>query len=285
LYPQKTAGYLYNVNNAGLIRILGRFAMANAQAVRSRVKQNSQILDILSTQDLIKAWQKKTGKDIAQEIGQAARWGANYAAAALDTATAVKMMSDLGVTGKVVLKSVKNKQYVIFKGRPGTRSIFTGTRYLATNPKVVDMAVGRIGTNRAILSGARLTIFLVVPLNIVNHILSDQQTMSQLIGKTATDLVKVGVSTALAALGAATAAALTTLAAGPLVVAIAVGVASALALDALDKQFGVTDALVKALDKAYDNTFGEFGRQLNQVERHLEWQIMNGLPVGRGIFY
>lgn len=259
--------------------------MANAQAVKSRVKQNSQILDIFSTQDLITAWQKKTGKDIAQEIGQAARWGANYAAATLDTATAVKMTSDLGVIGKVVLKSVNNKQYVIFKGRAGTRSIFTGTRYLATNPKVVDMAIGRIGTNRAILSGARLTIFLVVPLNIVNHILSDQQTMSQLIGNTATDLVKVGVSTALAALGAATAAALTTLAAGPLVVAIAVGVASALALDALDKQFGLTDALVKALDKAYDNTFGEFGRQLNRVERHLEWQIMNGLPVGRGIFY
>jgi len=259
--------------------------MTNATAIKSLIKQNTQVMDIFSAEDLIKAWEQTTGKDIAQAAYSTARIGANYAAAVLDANTALKLIKDLGIDGKVVLKSVNGTQYVIFKGYAGTRSIFTATRYLANNPKVVDMAIGKIGANRAIMSGARLTIFLVVPLNVLNYILSDQQTMSQMIGTTATDLVKVGAASAIASIAATAAATLTTLAAGPIVVAIVVGVATALALDALDKQFGVTDALIKALDDAYDNTVGEFGRQLNQVERRLKWQIMNGRPVGQGIFY
>lgn len=54
-------------------------------------------------------------------------------------------MSDIGLTGRVVLKKVNGKQYVIFKGRPGTRSFFKGTRYLATSPKVVPYGCAREG--------------------------------------------------------------------------------------------------------------------------------------------
>lgn len=147
------------------------------------------------------------------------------------------------------------------------------------------MAIGHIGVNRSILSGARLTIFLIVPMNVLDHFLSNHQTMSHLVGKTATDLIKVGAASAIASLAASTAAALTTIAAGPIIVAIVVGVGSASALDALDTKFGVTDALVKAIKDTYDGTVGELSRQMNQVDRHLKWQIRNGMPVGEGIFY
>jgi len=253
--------------------------------LRTKVQQNSQVIDILSTDDLVEAWEKTTGKEIAQLAGESARLTANYVSAALDAGTATTMIHDLGAKGKVALKMVNGKQYVIFKGHAGNRSIFTGTRYLANHPKIVDMAIGRIGVNKAILSGARLTFFLVVPLNILNHILSDQQTMSQLIGITAIDLAKVGAASAIASLVATSVATLTTIAAGPIVVAIVVGIGSALVLDALDTKFGVTDALVKAIEDTYDSTLGEFSRQLNQAEKRLKWQLRNGLPVGEGIFY
>ena len=109
--------------------------------------------------------------------------------------------------------------------------------------------------------------------------------MSQLIGSTAIDLIKVGAASAIASLAATSVATLTTLAVGPIVVAIVVGVVASMKLDELDKKYGVTKALVDALDRAYDNTVGEFARQMNQAERRLRWQIMNGQPVGRGIFY
>jgi hypothetical protein len=259
--------------------------MSDGILIKSKVKQNSQILDLFPTASLIKAWERTTGKNIATVVSDTARWGADYASAVLDVNTAVKLINDLGINGKVIAKTVNGRQYIIFKGYSGIRSIFTASRYLATNPKVVDMSIGTIGVNRSILSGARLTIFLVVPLNILTHFLNDQKSISLLIGKTATDLVKVGAASALASLAATATATVTTLAAGPIIVAIVVGVATTLALDALDKKYGVTDALVREIDKAYDNTIGEFGRQMNQVERRLKWQIFNGQPVGRGIFY
>ena len=256
----------------------------NHQTTKAKINQNSQVLDVFATTDLVAMWQRKTGKEITQELGSSARTGANYTSALLDTITATKLIGDLGYKGKVALKNVNGKQYVIFKGYAGLRSIFTGTRYLATNPKVVDMAIGKVGVNKSIISGARLTIFLVVPLNILNHILSDGQTMSRLIGSTAADLVKVGVASAIASLAATATAALTTLAAGPLIVAIVVGLAVAFALDELDKKYGLTEAFVKYLDDTYDNTIGEAKRQINRAEKQLKWNLLNGFS-GSGIFY
>ena len=172
-----------------------------------------------------------------------------------------------------------------FKGYAGVRSIFTSTKYLTSNPKVVDMAIGRVGINNSILSGARLTIFLIVPLNILGFLLNDQQMMTQLIGKTAIDLVKVGVATAIAVLVSSAVATATTLVVGPLVAAIAVGLVANLGLDALDKQFGVTDALVKAIDDAFNSSVGKVSMEINKVNSHLKWQVINGFSVGRGVFY
>jgi len=259
--------------------------MTHLAEVKSKVANNKQTLDIFPTEELIKAWELKTGKELTLEAGETARILSNYASAMLDTKTALRLIKDLGLKGNVVFKSVKGKQYIIFKGYAGTRSIFTASRYLAKNPKVIDMAIGRVGVNKSIVSGARLTIFLVVPLNILNYILDDQKTMFRLVGTTATDLIKVGASAALASLLATSVATITTVAAGPLVVAIAIGIATGFTLDYVDHKLGVTDALVKALKEAHNNTIGEFGRQMNKAEKQLKWQLMNGRPVGKGLFY
>jgi hypothetical protein len=259
--------------------------MTHLAEVKSKISNNKRTLDIFPTEELIKAWESKTGKEFSLEAGETARSLSNYASAMLDTKTTIRLISDLGIKGTVVLKNLKGRQYIIFKGYAGNRSIFTASRYLAKNPKVIDMAIGKVGVNKSIISGARVTVFLIVPLNILNYILDDQQTMFRLLGTTATDLIKVGAGAAVASLLATSVATITTIAAGPLVVAIAIGIATGYTLDLLDQKFGVTEALVKALSEAHYNTIGELGRQMNKVENHLKWQIMNGKPVGRGIFY
>jgi len=259
--------------------------MTNLTEVKSKVSNNKHTLDIFPTEELIKVWESKTGKELTLEVGATARSLSNYASAVLDAKTTTRLINDLGVKGSVVLKSFKGRQYIIFKGYSGNRSIFTASRYLAKNPKVVDMAIGRVGVNKSIVSGARVTIFLIVPINILNYILDDKQTMFRLIGTTSTDLIKVGASAAVASLVATSVATITTIAAGPLVVAIAIGIVTGYTLELLDHKFGVTEALVKALTEAHDSTIGEFGRQMNKVENHLKWQIMNGKSVGRGVLY
>lgn len=276
----------------------GRFTMGtNKELTKERVRQNAQQLDILSADDLVQTWMKVTGKPLSEVTNpnsapvcwssgfSTVKTSANLVAPAMDAVLATRLMRDLGLTGRAVVKVVKGKTYVIFKGYAGTRSIFTGTRYLAMNPKVVDMAIGKLGVAKSVVKGARLTVFLVVPINVLQYILDDQKTMSDLIGTTATDLVKVGLATAIAGLAGAATATVTTLAAGPLIVAIAVGVAVGFTLDALDRQFSVTEKLIKALDELSDSTFGEAARAINQLENTLRWQATQGIPVGRGIFY
>lgn len=48
--------------------------MTNATAIKSQIRQNTQVMDIFSTEDLIKAWEQTTGKDIAQATGIQHAW-------------------------------------------------------------------------------------------------------------------------------------------------------------------------------------------------------------------
>ncbi|MFT7681234.1 MAG: hypothetical protein ACI935_000681 [Moritella dasanensis] len=252
--------------------------MSQAKVIKEKVSDNVQSINILSTEQLLNAWQKVTNQSVS-DLMNSVRFSSNFAAAALDSITVMKVIKDLGINGSVVLKTVGAKQYVIFKGYAGLRSIFTATRYLSTNVKVVDMAIGKVGVRNSIISGTRLTIYLIVPMNIINVILSDEQSMSRLIGSTSTDLIKLGIAGILAAIVSASGVA-ATYAVGPLIVAIAVGLLVSAALDAMDNHFGVTEALIKFIDNSIDNTVGSFAREIDRVERELQWKIINGLPLG-----
>lgn len=195
------------------------------------------------------------------------------------------MLRELGVTGKVLQKNIGEKSYVIFKGYPGLRNVFTAPRYLASNAKVVDMAIGKAGINHSLRSGARLTVFLTVPLVVLEHVLKDEFILSNLVADLAISMVKVGVATIVSAVAATAIGTVTTVAAAPLAVAIFVGLAVAWGLDRLDEKYAITKLLGQVLREIEDNTIGKFERGLWELERRLRWQILHGISPGKGIFY
>ena len=195
------------------------------------------------------------------------------------------MSRDLGVTGRVLEKVVRGKSYVIFKGHPGLRNIFTAPRYLASHAKVVDMAIGKAGMRSSIRSGARLTVFLTVPLIILEHVLKDQFILSNLVADLAVSMVKVGVATIVAAVAATAIGTVTTVAAAPLALAIFVGLLVGWSLEKLDQKFAITKKLGEVLRDIEDSTIGKFERGIWELERKLRWQILNGVNPGKGIFY
>lgn len=160
------------------------------------------------------------------------------------------MLRELGVTGRVLQKNIGEKSYVIFKGYSGLRNVFTGPRYLAANAKVVDMAIGKAGIRHSIRSGARLTIFLTVPLVILEHVLKDEFLLSNLVADLAVSMVKVGVATIVSAVAATAIGTVTTVAAAPLAVAIFVGLTVAWGLERLDEKFAITKLLGEVYEKS-----------------------------------
>ena len=185
---------------------------------------------------------------------------AGYVAPTQDVWLAKTLLREFGFQGKVLLKSHNNKLYVILKGYPGKRALLTGTRYLASNPQVVRMAVGPKGVMKTVKGGFVLTMVLSVGIEVVDYILSDNRALHNLLGTISGDIVKIGLAAILSAVTAAAVGGIVgvaTTAAAPLIAAIAVGVLAGWALGKIDEKIGATAALINMYEKA--------GVNLNQV--------------------
>ncbi|MBI5896734.1 MAG: hypothetical protein HZB24_12280 [Desulfobacterales bacterium] len=175
-----------------------------------------------------------------------------YISPILDVYTLALVCKDLGLTGRAETKIINGRQYVIFKGYPGLRKLFPGTKYLADNRKVIQMAIGGLGIKHFVKSGAMLTIWITVPLTILECFLKDQYTMSALIGNVASDLAKIGIGSVMAAIAGLGVGMLTSIAWVPIGVTILVGLGVGLGLEWLDKKYDLTGKLVAALEKLGD---------------------------------
>jgi len=221
---------------------------------------------------LSEAHENRTGDTDAKQFWESWRaapdFAAKYAATADGIALAGRLVKDLGNFGSVVrFQTYGGHLHVIFKGYPGLRRVLTGTKYLATNPKVIQMGVGRSGAFSAIRGGAVLTVVLVTAFRVFDYLMMDDQTLSFLLGTLATDFIKIGTSAAaaVAAVGLITSATATVIAVGPLVVAIIVGVGVGFVLDVIDERFGLTRAFVAELERTGRRITRHFQEVQDQV--------------------
>lgn len=192
------------------------------------------------------AWQKIKGKT---------KSGANYYASADDLRTFSKLVGDLGgFAAKAYVKTYGGKPHIILKGHPGLRNVLTGTKYGIKNPKVVTMGLGKAGAIHAAKFGGILSIVLLSTYRVADYFLTDQATLSQLIGSLATDVVKIGIATG-ASIGAASLIVGFgfTLAIGPIAAVVVVGVVASMALGAIDAHYAITDRVIEALDELDEN--------------------------------
>lgn len=187
------------------------------------------------------AWQKIKGK-----VGL----GASYYASADDAVVMAKLVGDLGGIGaKAYIKNYGGKAHIILKGSPGLRTILTGTKYGIKNPKVVTMGLGRVGAVNSAKIGGIVSVVLLSAYRVADYFLTDQATLSQLVGTLATDVVKVGIATGASIVAATAIAGLTTIAIGPILAVIVVGVGVSMLLEYADKSLGITNRVIAGLDE------------------------------------
>lgn len=186
------------------------------------------------------AWQK-----IKSKVGV----GASYYASADDAATMTKLIGDLGGVGaRAYIKNYGGKPHIVLKGHAGLRTILIGTKYGIKNPKVVTMGLGRAGAVAAAKQGGIFTVVLLSAYRVADYFLTDQATLSQLVGTMATDIVKVGIATA-ASIGAAVVMGGFTLAVGPILAVVAVGFGVSMLLEYADNSLGITNRVIAGLDE------------------------------------
>lgn len=201
--------------------------------------------------------------------------GRNYTASILDARLLVRLARDLSLGGSVLstyrINTYNGKQYIIFKGAQRARQILIGTRYLASNSKVVSMGVGRAGAANSIKGGMLVTLFLSIGFRAVEQFLNEEATWHNFVGGLAADIAKIavagGASMIAAALVGGTAATVGAFAVGPLFAGIVVGVAVGVALDYVDQRIGFTQAIVNGLREAQESLTSN----LREARRQYEW--------------
>lgn len=192
--------------------------------------------------------------------------------AGIDSLGAKKIVSSLGLTGRAYIKSLDGRNYLILKGSPGQRAVLKGTRYLANNPAVAHITV----SPKALASGAaRMTGLAVVAyagLRIVESVLRDNDVrLTQLLGTVASDLIKFSIAAGAGFLAGIAAGAFTTIAAGPLVAAILVGLATSVVLSRIDRELGLSQRITLALEEALDASkrpFEAVAKDIHNWERN-----------------
>ncbi|WP_027671815.1 hypothetical protein [Rheinheimera baltica] len=152
----------------------------------------------------------------------------SYIPATVDAAALAVLAKDLSKSGNILTKyQIKNyhgRTYVIIKGYPALRRHLTGSRYLASHPKVVSMGIGKMGAAKAIKGGFVLSLVLSVGFHAIDQLLNDQKTWHDFVGGVAADMIYAGASFAIASFAvSAVIGGATALAIGSLVVVVAVG--------------------------------------------------------------
>lgn len=246
--------------------------------LRQQVQSNQHEICVASMDEFVMRVDKlvETQGDVSikerwKQLKGTAQLFANWLSTGGDLVTLTKLLSDLGGVGEFYIKQYGGKSHIILKGYPRFRNILTASKYGVVNPKVIKLGLGARGAMHAAKTGGIVTVLLITAYRITDYLLTDDATLSRLIGTLSTDIVKVGIATSAAMAAASFVAGITTIAVGPIVVVIVVGAVVSWGLGEIDDRFGITDRLIAELDSIandFNHMMYEINRQWNYYENH-----------------
>lgn len=187
-----------------------------------------------------------------------------------DVISASKIVSQLGAMGikGTVFINHKGTELIKLTDYPGIRKALNAPVFSLKHPKIIEMAIGKYGLAKTVVDGTIVGLIYVSAVDTVDFILNDETSLAEFMGTLATDVVKVGLSSAVIwGVGYAVNAFLPFVL-GPLAVVVFAGVGTAIVLNALDKEYGITDRLVAYIESAQQ----EFVDRARGIERGV-WDL------------
>jgi len=122
------------------------------------------------------------------------------------------------------IKTYAVKAHILFKGYHGLRSHLTGTRYLANNPKVIQLGAGKLGAMNAIKTGFMISIIISAVFHSLDQLLDDQLTWHHFFAGIAVDVtIALGSTTIAAGLVTLAVGTATMVTIGPLIAVVIIG--------------------------------------------------------------
>ncbi len=192
----------------------------------------------------------------------------------------VEIAHELGLKGKVYYKTMGEKTYVILKGSAAERNILKGTRYLNTNPQMIQFGLAKVGFKTLFKSGFKTSVWIYGAIKAVEAtemLLKDGELKTSFFSEIVTDIPKMAITSAVAAaVGAVGVAAIGVPVAVGVGIVLAVGFLTGVALEYVDKKTGFTEKFNDAANKMWQKLRGYF----SSTDTHLQaynWDPSYGL--------
>jgi hypothetical protein len=218
-----------------------------------------------------------SGKQYWEKYKDLIKTGSGFIPVLDDSVALSALASEMKLSGNVFstfkIATYSGKPHVIFQGYAGLRKDLTGTRYLANNPKVISMGIGKIGALSAITKGGVVTILISAAFHAFDQLMNDKKTWHHFVGGMAVDILIAAGSTAISLLLVTAAAALTTVVVSGLAVIVIVGTVigffSSMFIDSNYWSNKIADALLSIEKNMLTNT-SNLNYQLQEVNKQYQ---------------
>ncbi|GKT18044.1 hypothetical protein AVHY2522_17370 [Acidovorax sp. SUPP2522] len=196
-------------------------------------------------------WQKEFSPNAGEP------WVGPVAQGANDALAIAKTLNAIGMAGiGTYIKTTATGTYIIIKGYSARRSsALQGTRYLATNPKMLQLGLGIKSLQGIAKGGFMLGVVVSTGIELMDFMFNDEKTMYDLVGGIGVEAVKGGLGGLIAySMAAGVAGSATTVAVLPLIVMAVFAVGVGIGLNAIDRHYGVKDKVIAALKMLPEKT-------------------------------
>lgn len=251
---------LRNTHDSPDENLRGMLGQNNQDVMLLTLPEAFEVLQSWGWNDTKTAWVETTQSGVGQVL-------VNYGVNGKDVVTTSMVISKLGGFGirATVYFNNKGTELIKLTGYPGIRKVLNAPVFALKNPKVVDLGIGKYGLGKSIVEGARLTFYVAAAYRTIDFILNNSTSLSEFLGSLATDVVKIGLASAIGwGVGTITLGIVSTVAV-PLVVVVCTGVVAAIGLNYLDDKFGVTDKVVACIERSQQ----EFVEKAREMEKGL----------------
>ncbi len=171
---------------------------------------------------------------------------------------------------KVEFKTGAKSDLIFIKGWPAGRKTLSGTRYRVSNPKIMELQIGKPGIMASAKQSAKFGVYLIVAVDALQF--CRDRNFAHLLGSLTVDIPSVllasAIGTAVGALVAGTVV-VGTIALGPALVAFGVAALVGGGLFLLDKHFGLTEKVTAAYERGFEK-LKEWWAELGS-EAHKRW--------------
>lgn len=236
--------------------------------VRQILADNNNIYMLLTLEEateVVGAWDytKKTWVDITSDpAGNVIKLYATNIYDVMSLAKVIYKLGEIGITATIYVNH-KGTELVKISGYAGVRKTLNAPVFSTKNPKIIEVGIGKYGLKNAIKQGAIIGFFYVSVVDTIDFILNDETSLARFIGGLATDLVKVGLSSAVVmAVGTIFVSSFIVL---NLAVVVFVGFVSAAYLNRLDNMFGITDKIVETISIHIESAQQEFAEKSREL--------------------